>query len=92
MKTEILSYLLLSASCAASASVGFNNVEKNGVANIYARAAAAVSLDARIKSKGKKYFASATDQNRLRTGQSESIIQANFGGVTPENRYIYLCI
>lgn len=45
------------------------------------------SLDAVFKSKGKKYFGVATDKGRLTSGDNEVIIKADFGQVTPENRY-----
>ena len=43
------------------------------------------SLDAAMKAKGKLYWGTATDQNRLTAGSNAKIIQANFGQVTPEN-------
>ncbi|KAI0175982.1 family 10 xylanase [Hypoxylon sp. FL1284] len=42
------------------------------------------SVDEMIKAKGKLYFGTATDQNLLQ-GKSASVIQADFGQVTPEN-------
>ncbi|KAI0147586.1 family 10 xylanase [Xylariaceae sp. FL1272] len=46
---------------------------------------AADSVNTLFQAKGKKYFGSCTDQNRLSTGKSAAIIQADFGQVTPEN-------
>ncbi|KAI5867084.1 family 10 xylanase [Durotheca rogersii] len=46
---------------------------------------AAESIDTLIKAKGKLYYGTCTDQNRLSTGRSADIIKANFGQVTPEN-------
>ncbi|RYO74149.1 hypothetical protein DL762_008069 [Monosporascus cannonballus] len=46
---------------------------------------APVSIDRLIKARGKTYFGTCTDQNRLTTGRSAAIIQQNFGQVTPEN-------
>ncbi|WYZ44760.1 hypothetical protein EsH8_VIII_000076 [Colletotrichum jinshuiense] len=46
---------------------------------------AAQSIHNLIKAKGKQYFGTCSDQNRLTTGKSAAIIQANFGQVTPEN-------
>ncbi|KAI1840967.1 hypothetical protein JX265_010439 [Neoarthrinium moseri] len=43
------------------------------------------SIDALIKAKGKLYYGTCTDQNRLSTGKSAAVIQADFGQVTPEN-------
>ena len=48
------------------------------------------SIDAAMKAKGKKYFGTCTDQGRLTTGSNAAIIQADFGQVTPENRYFTL--
>lgn len=48
------------------------------------------SLDAVFKAKGKKYFGVATDQGRLTSGDNAAIIKADFGQVTPENRYTVL--
>lgn len=45
------------------------------------------SLNAVFKAKGKKYIGVATDKGRLTTGNNEAIIKADFGQVTPENRY-----
>lgn len=45
------------------------------------------ALDTAFKAHGKKYFGVATDKNRLDAGQNAQIIKANFGQVTPENRY-----
>ncbi|KAF2963384.1 hypothetical protein GQX73_g10191 [Xylaria multiplex] len=46
---------------------------------------AADSINTLIQAKGKKYFGSCADQNRLSTGKSAAVIQSNFGQVTPEN-------
>lgn len=46
---------------------------------------ASPSLDTLMKAKGKLYFGTATDQNRLTAGSNAAIIQADFGQVTPEN-------
>jgi endo-1,4-beta-xylanase len=46
---------------------------------------AAESIDTLIKARGKLYYGTCTDQNRLSTGKSAAIIQNNFGQVTPEN-------
>lgn len=47
---------------------------------------AAQSIDAAMKAKGRKYFGTCTDPNRLNAGSNAAIIKANFGQVTPENR------
>ncbi|OHE91835.1 glycosyl hydrolase family 10 [Colletotrichum orchidophilum] len=46
---------------------------------------AAQSIDKLIKAKGKQYFGTCSDQNRLTAGKNADIIKANFGQVTPEN-------
>lgn len=46
---------------------------------------AADSIDKLIKAKGKLYYGTCADQNRLSTGKSADVIKANFGQVTPEN-------
>lgn len=46
---------------------------------------ASPSLDALMKAKGKLYFGTATDQNRLTAGSNAAVIKADFGQVTPEN-------
>ncbi|KAJ4386895.1 hypothetical protein N0V93_009794 [Gnomoniopsis smithogilvyi] len=46
---------------------------------------ASPSLDALMKAKGKLYFGTATDQNRLTAGSNAAVIQGDFGQVTPEN-------
>ncbi|KAI4861774.1 family 10 xylanase [Hypoxylon rubiginosum] len=43
------------------------------------------SIDQMIKAKGKLYYGTCADQNRLSTGKSAAVIQADFGQVTPEN-------
>lgn len=45
----------------------------------------ATSLDALMKARGKLYFGSCTDQNRLSSGGSAAVLQQDFGQVTPEN-------
>ncbi|CAJ2506819.1 Uu.00g080050.m01.CDS01 [Anthostomella pinea] len=48
------------------------------------RRQASPSLDQLIKAKGKLYFGTATDTDKL-SGTNEAIIQADFGQVTPES-------
>lgn len=43
------------------------------------------SIDKMIKAKGKLYYGTCTDQNRLSSGKSADVIKADFGQVTPEN-------
>ena len=47
---------------------------------------AAQSINDAMIAKGKKYFGTCTDPNRLNTGSNAAIIKANFGAITPENR------
>jgi hypothetical protein len=47
---------------------------------------AAQSIHDAMVAKGKKYFGTCADPNRLSTGSNSAIIKANFGQVTPENR------
>lgn len=58
---------------------------KTGVDGLAPRQAASGSIDAHFKSKGKKYFGTATDQNRFSNAQDAAIIKADFGMLTPEN-------
>lgn len=46
---------------------------------------ASVSIDELMKKKGRLYYGTCTDQNRLTAGKNAAIIKANFGQVTPEN-------
>lgn len=45
---------------------------------------ASVSIDARFKAKGKKYWGTCADQGTLTSGSAPTI-QQDFGQVTPEN-------
>lgn len=47
---------------------------------------AAQSIHDAMVAKGRKYFGTCTDPNRLNTGSNSAIIKANFGQITPENR------
>jgi endo-1,4-beta-xylanase len=49
---------------------------------------AAQSINAAMIKKGRKYFGTATDPGRFNSGQNAAIIKANFGQITPENRYV----
>lgn len=53
--------------------------------SLEARQAASGSIDAKIKSRGKRYAGVATDQGLLSVSQNSAIIRADFGQVTPEN-------
>jgi endo-1,4-beta-xylanase len=53
---------------------------------LFSRQAAQSINDAMIR-KGKKYFGTATDPGRFNSGSNGAIIKANFGQITPENRY-----
>ncbi|OAL46933.1 endo-beta-1,4 xylanase [Pyrenochaeta sp. DS3sAY3a] len=46
---------------------------------------AAQSIHDAMVAKGRKYFGTCTDPNRLNTGSNSAIIKANFGQITPEN-------
>lgn len=72
------SYLLLTVLATRAAVFGSPIVE-------ITERQAANSIDAGMKAKGKLYWGTATDQNRLTAGSNAKIIQANFGQVTPEN-------
>ena len=58
---------------------------KSDETGLVARQAASGSIDARFKSKGKKYFGTATDQNRFSNSKDAAVIKADFGMLTPEN-------
>lgn len=45
----------------------------------------ATSIDELMKAKGKLYFGTCSDQNRLTAGKNAAIIKADFGQLTPEN-------
>lgn len=49
---------------------------------------AAQSIHAAMVAKGKKYFGTCADPGRLNSGSNAAIIKANFGQITPENRYV----
>lgn len=51
---------------------------------------AAQSIHAAMVAKGKKYFGTCADPGRLNSGSNAAIIKANFGQITPENRYVYV--
>lgn len=75
----VASSALASAAPSSSSSPSTGGSGKNG---------ADCSLDAAFKAHGKKYIGVATDQGRLAAGDNAQIIEANFGQVTPENRYV----
>lgn len=54
-------------------------------APLVAERQSSTSLDALMKAKGKLYFGTCADQNRLTTGKTAPTIQQDFGQVTPEN-------
>ncbi len=46
------------------------------------------SLDAIFKSLGKQYFGTCADASLLNNAQNADVLKADFGQLTPENRYI----
>lgn len=78
----ILTTILLASGLAAAAPV-------TDAEPLFSRQAAQSINDAIIR-KGKKYFGTATDPGRFNSGSTGAIIKANFGQVTPENRYVLL--
>jgi endo-1,4-beta-xylanase len=46
---------------------------------------ASTSLDALMKAKGKVYFGTCADQQRLSDAKNAAVIKADFGQLTPEN-------
>lgn len=52
---------------------------------------AAQSISDAMVAKGRKYFGTCADPGRLNAGSNAAIIKANFGQVTPENRYVRRC-
>ncbi|TGZ83773.1 glycosyl hydrolase family 10 protein [Ascodesmis nigricans] len=55
------------------------------LASLLGSTIAACSLDAHIKKAGKEYFGVATDPNTLNIPEIASIVDQEFGSVTPEN-------
>jgi endo-1,4-beta-xylanase len=53
------------------------------------KAAPPASIDAKFKALGKKYFGVATDIKLLKDEKNAAIVAADFGQVTPENRYVF---
>lgn len=53
---------------------------------------AAQSIHDAMVAKGKKYFGTCTDPGRLGSGSNGAIIKANFGQITPENRYGFISV
>jgi endo-1,4-beta-xylanase len=47
------------------------------------------SIDKKFKARGKKYFGTATDIKLLKDEKNAAIVDADFGQVTPENRYLF---
>jgi endo-1,4-beta-xylanase len=47
-----------------------------------------VSMDAIFKKLGKLYFGTCADSGSLNQASNAAVIKADFGQVTPENRYI----
>lgn len=78
MKLSLTTILLASGLTAAAP---ITNTEP-----LFSRQAAQSINDAMIK-KGKKYFGTASDPGRFNSGSTGAIIKANFGQITPENRY-----
>lgn len=74
-----LTTILLASGLAAAAPV-------TDIEPLFSRQAAQSINDAMIK-KGKKYFGTASDPGRFNSGSTGAIIKANFGQITPENRY-----
>lgn len=81
MKFSLTTVLLFSAAGSLAAPVSEANVE-----DLFSRQAAQ-SIDAAMKKKGRKYFGTASDPGRFNQGSNGAIIKANFGQITPENRY-----
>jgi endo-1,4-beta-xylanase len=54
------------------------------------RARTEKSIDAIFKGLGKLYFGTCADAGSLGHADNAAVIQADFGQVTPENRYAYL--
>lgn len=52
------------------------------------RRAGEQSLDAIFKKLGKLYFGTCADANSLNNAQNAAVIKADFGQVTPENRFV----
>jgi hypothetical protein len=87
MKFSLTTVLLFSAAGSLAAPV--SDVNTN-VEELFTRQAAQ-SIDAAMKKKGRKYFGTCSDPGRFNSGQNGAIIKANFGQITPENRYVCSC-
>jgi endo-1,4-beta-xylanase len=74
MKAALLFFMAPLAAMAAPAPAGELNERQSST-----------SIDALMKAKGKLYAGTCADKGRLSTGKTASIIQADFGQVTPEN-------
>ena len=82
-----MKFVLASVLSAAALVSAFPMAEPEPVVDVYVRQADQSINDAFVK-KGKKYFGTCTDQGRLNAGSNAAIIKADFGQVTPENRFV----
>jgi hypothetical protein len=85
--TGVVAPSAVSTGISAEAPASNSSSSASGSAGLTGKSTDAAGLNALFVAKGKQYYGTCADPGTLSSSETTDIIKADFGQITPENRY-----